>query len=68
MSNVEDGVKMSEEMNLTGQNDTKKVDNKVRKLKTLLGKFSQLFSWLIKVTPIVWGELMDRNKVNKSLH
>ena len=36
VSNVEDGVKMSEEMGLTGQNDTKKIDNKVRKLKTLL--------------------------------
>ena len=36
MSNVEDGVKMAEEMNLTGQTDTKKIDNKVRKLKTLL--------------------------------
>ena len=36
VSNVEDGVKMSEEMSLTGQNDTKKIDNKVRKLKTLL--------------------------------
>ena len=29
-------MKMSEEMILSGQNDTKKIDNKVRKLKTLL--------------------------------
>ena len=36
MSNVEDGVKTLEEMNLTSQNDLRKIDSKVRKVKNLL--------------------------------
>ena len=36
VSNVEDGVKTLEEMNVTNQNDMRKIDSKVRKVKNLL--------------------------------